>query len=316
MSKETQLFIMLMATFFLVSFMWFQFGSRYVGYIYNRRTQSKDFAELEKMSLKLISYESEERPEAVFPAFARKGVSVVVGPPTTAEGRRILPYLQMFKMRAFSATISSERLLETGYFYSLTPANSALRQVLEDLMENLNVRKLLLVIDPTNRPYSEEFGPLVEKFGGEAVTFSEKELLSGLSRVDITNFDAALLTTYSRTAANVAKVLRTINPSIRLFGADSVFSEDLLRFGGTHVEGMIVVYPYDSVLTPELEMIGDCLRFLEKHRFLSSEQFARFLDNGKVESGGRWVSFDNRSAVRPINVFVVRDRRFHLLGRW
>lgn len=316
MSRETQLFFLMIATFFLVAFMWFEFGSRYVGYIYNKRTQSRDFSDFSDLSVNLLGYESGENMDLAFATFARKGVKVVIGPPTTTEGKRIAPYLRAYRMRALSATITSESLLSSGLFYSLSPSNRSVREILEKLMTNLGVRNLLIVLDPINRAYSEEFLPLLGKFQGQAVTYSEKEILSGLSKVNISDFDAALITTYSKEAAKVAKILREQSPNIRLFGADSVFSDDLIRFGGRYVEGMLVVYPHDSMEAPELSMIRDCIRILEEHRFVSSDQFARFLDRNKVRANDGFVCFKDHAALRPLNIFVVREKNFEILGKW
>lgn len=316
LSREMQLFFLMIASFFLVAFMWFEFGSRYVGYLYNKRTQSRDFSDFSDLAVNLLSYESGENMDLAFATFARKGVRVVIGPPTSTEGKRIAPYLRTYKMRAFSATITSDALLSSGLFYSLSPSNRTLREILEKVMTNLGVRKLLIVLDPNNRAYSEEFLPLLRKFQGEAVTYSEKEVLSGLSKVNVSDFDAALITTYSKEAAKIAKILREQTPNIRLFGADSVFSEDLIRFGGRYVDGMLIVYPYDSPDAPELAMIRDCIRILEEQRFLSSEQFARFLDRNKVRAGDGFVCFKEHAALRPINIFVVREKHFEMLGKW
>uniref|UniRef100_A0A7C4CEB8 Amino acid ABC transporter substrate-binding protein n=1 Tax=Fervidobacterium thailandense TaxID=1008305 RepID=A0A7C4CEB8_9BACT len=313
MAREIKLIILLMILMLVTTWLWYQYGSRYVGYLYDLNTQSREILDLKSSSLNIVSESVEADPAKALAQFARKGVRIVVGPPTSGKASIFLPYLRKFNMVAFSATVSSSSVLRSGYVFSLTPSNERMISVLEHFLQELGVRNLLLILDPLNAEYSEEYLVLGKKFNVKHIRyFNEKSV----SKIDLEDVDMVILTLNSRDAARASKLLRQMRPDIKLLGTDSAMSQDLINFGGNSVEGMLVLYPHKIEREPELELIEDCLKLLENYRFLTPEQFRRFIQTNVLKSGGYNVYFSGHSIVRPIFLYVVKSGRFEVVGTW
>ncbi|WP_139120930.1 amino acid ABC transporter substrate-binding protein [Fervidobacterium thailandense] len=305
--------LLLIILMVLTTWLWYEYGSRYVGYLYDLNTQSRELIDAEIPSLKIIAESVETDPPKALARFARKGVKVIVGPPTSGKASLFLPYLKKFNMVAISGTISSSRVLQSGYVFSMTPSNDYMISMIERFLEQLGVKNLLIVLDPLNAEYSEEYLALGKKFAVKSVRYYNEK---SLAKVDLEGVDMAILTLNSRDAAQVSKLLRLKKPDIKLLGTDSTVNNDLINFGGSSVEGMLVIYPHKIEQEPEQELIEDCFRILENHRFLVPEQFRRFIQSHVISSRGYNVYFSGNSVVRPIYLYVVRNGRFEVVGTW
>ncbi len=300
-------FLITIALIFTIAIFWFFNSSKYVGYIYNSKTASKDFLAAGYKNLNLLAFDSESDLEKAFRMFKEKGVKIIIGPPTSVEGERILPYLKRYNIVALSATISSTKLLNSGYVYSFTPSNKFMIESLQQLLQSLGSKKVLLISDPLNRQYSDEFKSIFSTFEGTNVYYYN---LNSLKNIDVIDFDTVVLTIFSKDAAEVVKKLKNENPSLKFVGMDSVMAEDFVNLGGQAVEDVYLIYSIGDSEKPEYELISEITDFLSNHKFISAEQFKRFLKTNVIETPkGRYL-YNNESISREVKIFMVKNGKF------
>ncbi|MCX7653908.1 MAG: ABC transporter substrate-binding protein [Fervidobacterium sp.] len=291
---------------FGIAIFWHEYSSKYVGFLYNPATQSKEFLHNNRSDLNFLASDSTKMNEA-FKLFSSRGVKIILGPPTSAEGENALSFLKSLNMVAVSATISSSKLLSTNYIFSFTPSNSLIISRIRELLEDLETKNLLLISDPKNRQYSDEFMELLKTFKGTNVYYYNENSLKSLNLKD---YDSVVMTIFSRDAVDCVKILKSSNPTIRIIGTESVMSADYLSYGGNSVEGTYLVYPMPYLENPEVELISEVADFLSKHRFLSADQFRRFLKHCVVETKTGRHTFSNNSMNRKIRLFQVVNGKF------
>lgn len=310
---SVQRLLIVVALLFAVSIVWYLYSSEYVGYMYNLNTASYEYLASSKRHLNLIHANVDEDIRSSFNKFAQKGVKVIIGPPLSSDGEKIVPYLKKYKMVALSATISSDDLLKSKYIYSLSPSNSTYINSLMEVLKNVGSRNILLILDPTNAKYSDEFKVILNSFTGKSVYYYNKESLNGF---DIGNYDTALLTVSSRYAIDIIDVLKRTNPDIRIICTDAAMNVDLITFGGKSSKGILVVYPLEYTEYPEISLIDECAEILEGHKFISSEQFERFLSSSVVKLNKEKIFFDNNSVKRNIYLYMVSEDQFKMIAKW
>ncbi|MFN6991725.1 MAG: ABC transporter substrate-binding protein [Fervidobacterium sp.] len=296
--------VILIAT---VAFFWYFYSSKSVGYIYNPNTQSKEYLHNNSGELSLISYKSTDQLDKVFRILASSGIKIIIGPPTSAEGELILPYLKKYNMVAISATISSTKLLSSGYIYSFMPSNKFLIESISQFLKGLGIKKLLIISDPNNRAYSDEFLELHKTFPGVNIYYYNE---NSLQTIDITAFDGALMSIFSKEAATVVRFLKAKNPSINIIGTDSVMAEDFIHYAGKYAEGAYVIYSMDYLSNPEIELIKEVSNFISNHKFLSSDQFRRYIKKNVIVTPKGKFYFDIGSVHRPPKIFKVENGTF------
>jgi len=76
--------------------------------MYNLDTASYEYLSSSKRHLTFISVSADEDMKKSFGKFAQRGIKVIVGPPLSSDGEKIIPYLKKYKMISLSATISSD----------------------------------------------------------------------------------------------------------------------------------------------------------------------------------------------------------------
>uniref|UniRef100_A0A7C5U7A2 Amino acid ABC transporter substrate-binding protein n=1 Tax=Fervidobacterium nodosum TaxID=2424 RepID=A0A7C5U7A2_9BACT len=292
---------------FTTAIFWYNFSSRYVGFVYNSKTQSKEFLLRNYSGLLLLEFDSSRKIDEAFDLFSSKGVKIIIGPPTSAEGEKLLPFLKKYKMVALSATISSTRLLNSSYIYSFTPSNAFITEKIKELLSKIGTKRLILLSDPQNKQYSDEFVDLLKTFEGKNVYYYNEDTLKS---IDVQTYDTVVMTLLAKEAAKAVKVLKSMNPSIKIVGTDSVMSVDFLSYAGNIVEDTYLVYTMDYLENPELGLIGEVSSFLSKHRFLSIDQFRRYLERNVIETDIGIYHYENRSISRPIRIFQVVNGQF------
>jgi len=308
-----QRLILVIALLFAVGIVWYIYSSEYVGYMYNLDTASYEYLSSSKRHLTFVSVSADEDMKKSFEKFAQRGVKVIVGPPLSSDGEKIIPYLKKYKMISLSATISSDDLLNSGYIYSLSPSNSDYISSLMEVLKNVGSRNILLVLDPRNVKYSDEFKTILNNYNGQSVYYYNQESLSGF---DLSSYDTALLTVSFKYAIDIINQLRKANPEMRIIGTDSLLNSDLITFGGKNSEGMLILYPLEYTEYPEVSLIDECAEILEEHRFISSEQFKRFLNNSVIQVSKEKIFFNSGSVKRDVYLYQISDGQFKMIAKW
>ncbi|MGC8820460.1 MAG: ABC transporter substrate-binding protein [Fervidobacterium sp.] len=297
-------FLLTIALMFSVGFFWFLYSSEYVGYVYNPKTLSWDFLQSNYSKLKLLAFGSDSNLNKNFKLLAGKNVKIVVGPPTSAEGELILPYLKKYNMVALSHTISSTKILKSGYVYSFTPSNKFIVEKTRALLKVLGTKKLLLLCDPTNKQYSDEFKELFSSFRGRDVYYYN---LSSLNDLNALEYDTVVLTLFAKPSAEAVKKLKQSNSAIKIVGLNSVEISDFLALGGQAAEGSYLIYSIEPGVSSEIDLINEVLDFLAENRFLTVEQFKRFLKHNVIRLKEKVYYFTEDGINKDVVVYKIVD---------
>ena len=103
---------------------------------------------------------------------------------------------------------------------------------------------------------------------------------------------------------------------MRIIGTDSLLNSDLITFGGKNSEGMLILYPLEYTEYPEVSLIDECAEILEEHRFISSEQFKRFLNNSVIQVSKEKIFFNSGSVKRDVYLYQISDGQFKMIAKW
>jgi len=242
-----------------------------------------------------------------FNLFASKGVKIIIGPPISVDGEKALPFLRKYNMVALSATISSTKLLNSNYIFSFTPSNRFIVEKMKQLLAKLETKNLLLLSDPRNKQYSDEFIELLQSFRGKNIYYYNEETLK---TINPENYDTVVMSLFAKDAARATEFLKAINPTINVVGTDSVMSADFTSYAGSAAEGVYLVYTMDYLENPELELIHEVANFLSKHKFLSTDQFRRFIKHNVIETTRGRYNFIGNSINRTVRIFQVVNGKY------
>ena len=300
--------IMLLISMLAVIFVWVNYTSATVGFVYNPITNAAEYLSLKNHRVNFVASNIDSDLEKFFKYLSSRGVKFVVGPSTSVDGKKVLPYLRKYDIFALSPTISSTELLKSGYIYSLTPSNTIIISSFREYLKKFECSNLLLVLDDSNREYSDEFKHLLNYFPGDFVYYQE---LSSIKNVPVEKYDTAVLTTPEKDSFEIIKFLRTKNANIKIFGTEASFSKEFLRLGGLFLQGVYFlvpkVYSTDGV---ELSLIDNWVDFIQNHRFLTTQQFRRFINTHIVKVGDRYIYFTEEGVKEDLKLYVVQDGKF------
>ncbi|WP_448374607.1 ABC transporter substrate-binding protein [Fervidobacterium sp.] len=299
--------LILFTLMFVLIFLWYNYSSKVVGFIYNPLTSAEAYLAEAPIGIYLIPANIEGDLERIFRNFASRGVKFVVGPSTSADGKKILPYLRKYNMISLSPTISSPRLLKSGYIYSLTPSNDSIVEAFKKYLSKLGTKNLLLVLDDTNKEYSDDFKRLLEVFPGSFVYYNN---LSSLKDVKIQDYDTAVITTFSKPSIEIITLLKSANTLIQCIATEASFNDDFLTIGGKFVEGTLLIVPKFDIVDTELDFINEWVELLLTRRFISVGQFRRFIMSSTIRVGDRFVYFTPSGVSQEIGLYVVENGQF------
>ncbi|MFN4200781.1 ABC transporter substrate-binding protein [Fervidobacterium gondwanense] len=301
-----KLFIVLFLMF-LVVYTWFNYSSKTVGYVYNPITHADDYLSEKKAVLNLVTFNTLGNVDKAFQYFSRLGIKFVIGPSMSTDGMKILPYLKKYKMLSISPTISSTKLLNSGYFYSLTPSNLQIIDVFKKYLKLFEAKRILLVLDDNNREYADEFKSLLNVFEGNYVYYDD---VSSLFSIEISQFDTVILTTIGTESAKIVKYIRTKDDDVRIIVSEAAFTPEFLSLGGSVVANTYAIVPSLSVRNTETELIEECERLLTDHRFLSIEQMKRFLSRSIINTREGYLYFTPDGISQKIGLYKVIEGQF------
>ena len=292
---------------FTIAVFWYTFFSKYIGFLYNPETQSKEFLHRNYNDLFILAFDTNSDFKEGFNLFASKGVKIIIGPPISVDGEKALPFLRKYNMVALSATISSTKLLNSNYIFSFTPSNRFIVEKMKQLLAKLETKNLLLLSDPRNKQYSDEFIELLQSFRGKNIYYYNEETLK---TINPENYDTVVMSLFAKDAARATEFLKAINPTINVVGTDSVMSADFTSYAGSAAEGVYLVYTMDYLENPELELIHEVANFLSKHKFLSTDQFRRFIKHNVIETTRGRYNFIGNSINRTVRIFQVVNGKY------
>ena len=211
------------------------------------------------------------------------GVVAVIGPLTSSMAVEVAPISYELKLVTVGPTISTNQLSEKDdYFFRPRPASKVLAQRIALHMRIEKERSRLAVIyDTNNLAHTESWythlKSYFEGYGGEVVntvTFSSAdqnsytELAGKLMKH---RPDAYFILASSIDTRLIAQQLRKYKDNHPLYASEWSFTNDLLQFGGSAVEGLTICHTYNLLDTsPRFEHFN--ARYSE--RFGSKPSFA------------------------------------------
>ena len=197
-----------------------------------------------------------ERARALVAEFAASGASFVVGPMTSAMAVAVVPEANRQRLVLITPTATTDELSgRPDYFFRVAAdARTGARQLAEQLIRR-GSRRLAVLIDLSNRAYSESFARAAsQRFaaqGGEVVAQAGYTSGAGIDFAALARElarhdpDTALLVASPGEAAIAAQQLRRIRPAIAIaitpWGANVQF----LQFGGRAVDGTLALQAVD-----------------------------------------------------------------------
>jgi len=288
-------------------FIWYNFSSKVVGFIYNPLTSAENYLAEGKTELYLIPANVAGDLENIFRNFSARGAKFVIGPSTSADGKSVLPYLEKYNMISLSPTISSPRLLKTGYVYSLTPSNEAVVSAFEKYLSKIGCERLLVVLDDGNREYADDFKRLLDIFSGDFVYYKSQD---SLSDVNLQEYDTAVITTFDKQSADVVKYLKLKNSNIKCVVSEAAFNKNFLSIGGQFVEGTYLIAPFTNIGNTEIELLDMWTKILTSHRFISVQQFKRFVSSTVIQLKDNYFYFGPDGVNQKIGLYIVENGQF------
>lgn len=300
--------LVLLIVMFAILFVWFDYTSKTVGFLYNPSTNAAEYLTYENKGVYFIASNIESDLEKFFRFLSNRGVRFVIGPSMSVDGNKVLPFLEKYNLISLSPTISSTRLLKSGYIYSFIPSNETIIAAFREYLKKTGCKNLLLVLDGSNREYSDDFKSLLDDFSGDFVYYTDSSSIRGISAE---NYDTAILTTMDKDSFEIVRLLKTANEKIRVVGTEASFSKVFLTLGGRFVEGtyFLVSKIFTSQGT-ELELIDNWVEFIQQHRFLSTQQFRRFINTHVLKIKDRYVYFTPSGVNTEMKVYVVEEGKF------
>jgi branched-chain amino acid transport system substrate-binding protein len=185
-----------------------------------------------------------------------EGVVAIIGHMTSSMSVVIVPLMNKEKMLMLSPTTSTDQL--TGiddYFLRVIPSNKAETDHLVDhSYHSMKLQRIAGIYDLSNQAFSEgwykNFSTEFERVGGVMVataTFTSGQLVSYLDVVkDLLDSepDGLLIVAGALDTAMICQQMRKLDSAIPIISSGWAKSADLIRHGGSAVEGVIFSQRY------------------------------------------------------------------------
>ena len=185
-------------------------------------------------------------------------VSAIVGPVASSMAKAALPVINTAGVVMVSPTCSSNELSgKDDYFFRVMEPNSKFAVHLAESALKLGVKKLAVIYDTNNRPYTVDIYQLFReafvKGGGSItseVTFdsSKKPSLEPLiGQLAVNRADGVMMLANSVDSIIIAQQIRKEGAQAPIFsGACGIAQRDLLQLAGKSSEGLIFTLPVNS----------------------------------------------------------------------
>ncbi len=314
-----QVIILIIALLTIVfSLYWFQTESNIIGFFFTTRASiTKDYPKIYSGPLKLEPVSVDGQIGNLIEKAVSRGVKFFIGPPMSSQGEKVLPYLKKYRLRAFSATISSNELISSGYIYSLYPSNYLLVAKIVEILRKIRSEQVLLFLDANNLAYSNDFKGILDVFPGKAIVFED---INNLKNLNVEDVDTVVLTTTAMDSANIIRLLRSIRKDLKFVVSDSGLAQDLISFGGDNVEGVYGIYTVNITKSNESFekiLIDEVVQIFEERKFVSVEQFDRFLRRNPLKLKDERVAYYTANGFNfDIYVYIVKNGKLEVIENW
>ncbi|APT74528.1 hypothetical protein SU69_08250 [Thermosipho melanesiensis] len=258
---------------------WYVYRSNVYAFFYSLKNSSHNVVNEYNGNLKLYSLNEDAiRVETIKNVKAR-GINIIVGPNFSSTGAKIFQFLEKYDLVSFSPSITSTKLLkQTNRIISMVPTNEYQIKSIMEFLKEKNVQKVLLVLDPFNKEYANEFLMILDVFEGKYKYFYTVTNFSE----NLDDYDAIVLTLAPKYASDFLWYFAKYYKGI-ILGTDSVFDE-ILNTLPTLSNFYIVNFGFKSYDWSN-EAILKIFDILSKHKFISTNQFINFLLGHDIYDG-------------------------------
>jgi branched-chain amino acid transport system substrate-binding protein len=174
-------------------------------------------------------------------------VKAIIGSVYSVCSLAIAPIAQQNKIPMISPTSTNIKVTQEGdYIFRACYIDPFQGYVMAKFArEDLKASTGAVIYDVNNdytKGLAEEFKRHFEALGGRVVGFEsyatgDKDFKAQLTKLKATNADVLFLPDYYQTSALIARQAREMAWNVQLIGADGWDSEDLVKIGGTALEG-------------------------------------------------------------------------------
>lgn len=190
--------------------------------------------------------------QSKYEEFINENISVVIGPFTSGMIINSIDYIRKSKILILGSTISADSLSNTDdNFIRFIASTKEQAEVLNKVALHNNNKKFAVVYDLDNQGFNQDlisnFKELLENNKGEIIltkTFSAKESTNfGLIAEEIKNSsaDGVFIIANSANNADLCQQMKKINCNVQVYSPLWSNTDDLLKNGGSAVEGMYIV---------------------------------------------------------------------------
>ncbi len=183
-----------------------------------------------------------------------EGAVCAIGPFFSSTAVKLVPYANKKKLLLFSPSASTGDLtgLDDLFFRSAMPKGKDMSLLASFLYTREGFKRIRVVIDESNKAYSEHFFKGVresfEKLGGimelvGTVADGEGHIAAAANLLQDSP-DAVFVIAGGVDTAIIAQELRRAGSDIPLVGAGWAMTDDLIQTGGSSVEGLIMSAKY------------------------------------------------------------------------
>jgi len=236
--------------------------------------------------LKLIAKDDMNTPDGALQAdseLIEAGVVAIIGHMTSSQTEAALPFVSEQGVVMISPTTSSPKLSSKtdSFFRTMSENSSQSTELAEYAHSALDIKTVVAVSDIANKSYSLSFTGNFESvftnYGGkliQKITYSSNapEIWDNIAQsVNDLQPDGLLLVCSAHDAIAIAQRIRPQDSKIRLLSGAWAYTDELMKWGGDYVEGMIFVIDY-AADNPNPEFIK--FRESYKNRFGKMPSFA------------------------------------------
>ncbi|WP_323795456.1 ABC transporter substrate-binding protein [Nisaea sp.] len=182
-----------------------------------------------------------------------EGVDAIIGPNLSVVAGGMLPVINEAKIVTVTPTVSSLAFVgKNDHFYRIGSSTRQFAEAYARYCIDEGYRKIALALDGRNRlltlSWSSEFDKAFTRLGGTLVASHQFDATVGgvfATKLLSTGSDALIFIANGVDAAQLTQLIRKQDRAIALLAGEWAASESLLTLGGTAIEGLVLLQPYD-----------------------------------------------------------------------
>jgi len=210
--------------------------------------------------IKLIIRDDKQNKEALHAAFTdlhNEQVAAVIGPFTSSMAVALAPLANQLNLVTVGPTISTNKLsgIDDFFLRNYPTSDQQAMRLADHIAQTKKIKRISIIYDLSNKEHTESWSNSLryyfEKLGGQIVAtrqFDSAENKSYLKLAEnllTTPTEGVFILANSRDTGLICQQLKKLGFKKPLFASEWSFTEDLLRIGGSSVEGMTIFHSYN-----------------------------------------------------------------------